>query len=114
MQAHPSLVAAVVADRAALGLEERELAVLGVALSPLLVDGIHGRLRVLHPVVGVRQLIAVFGQEVLDLVGRWLVGHLAFLAQALGQPLGENAEQGIGKVEGVHAHVEQTNDGLGR
>ena len=45
-----------------------------------------------------------------DLVIVGLIGLATLAAQTLGQTLGEHANQGIGKVEWVHAHVEQAHD----
>ncbi len=39
---------------------------------------------------------------------------LAILAQAFSQTLRQNAQQGIGEVERVHAHVQQADDGFRR
>ena len=59
------------------------------------------------------ELFGVFGQEALQLGAFRGIAFLA-VAQLLGQPLRQNANQCVGKVEWVHAHVQQPDDGLGR
>jgi hypothetical protein len=64
------------------------------------------------PGVGIGQLFTVFVEQLLHLFWRRLVGILAILAQPFTKTLRQNAEQCIGKIEGVHAHVEQADDRL--
>ena len=59
------------------------------------------------------QIIRVFFDEGFDLVGIGCVFFFA-IAELFGQALRQNAQQRIGKVKWVHAHIEQANDGLGR
>ena len=57
------------------------------------------------------QIVGVLGHKALQLCR---IGGVGFFANAefFGQALGQNAHQRIGKIEGVHAHVEQAGDGL--
>ena len=57
--------------------------------------------------------LRIFHDERLEFLRIRRVALLA-VAKLFGQPLGQNAEQGIGKIERVHANVEQASDGLGR
>src|SRR2546430_4357360 len=114
METDPALVAGITAGLATLGPIEGEMTFVdGVASRQIPVDVLVGGLGVSLERSGVEQLGAVFLEHVLHLVRAWRVRLLAFGAQALGQPLSEDAEQCVGKVEGVHPHVEQPGDRLG-
>src|SRR6266852_757960 len=115
MQSDPAFVAGIAAGLAALGPIEGELAfVAGIAPCQIPVDVLVSGLGVPLERSGVEQLGAVFLENVLHLVRGGHVSLLAFAAQTLGEPLREDPEQRVGKVERIHAHVEQPGDGLRR
>ena len=114
VQAAAPLEAAAAALVAAHGLVERELAaVVAVGLHPLLVHRLHRALRVGLEARRVHELLAVLAQERGELRRFGRIGLLA-RAQALRQALRQDAEQRVGEVERVHAHVEQPDDRFGR
>src|SRR6185503_13614248 len=114
VQAAAALEARAAALVAADRLVEGELAlVVAVVLDPLLVDAFHRTLGVGLELRRRHQLLAVFAQERGEL-GR--LGRIALLARthALRQTLRQDAEQRVGEVERIHAHVEQPRDRLRR
>src|SRR5712692_2610314 len=115
MQTDPAFVAVIAAGLAALGFIEGEMTfVAGVASCQIPVDVLVSGLGVSLERSGVEQFGAVFLENVLHLVRGGRVTLLAFGAQTLGQPLRQDPEQRVGKVERVHAHVEQPGDRLRR
>ena len=111
MQADPPLVTAAAADFAANGVMDNELTTFAaVVCNPVLQHFRFRRLGILFPGFGILELHRIFDHQRLDFLGCCLVRFLALAAQALGQTLRENAQQRIGKVKRIHAHVEQADD----
>ncbi len=88
--------------------------VVGVSLQPGFVDRLGSRLGIAPEGFGMLQLLAVLGDEVPDFGRLGHIGLPAFGADALGEALREDAEQRVGEVERIHAHVEQADDRLRR
>src|SRR5689334_12502266 len=110
VQSAASLEARAAALVAAHRLVQGELAlVVAVVLDPLLVDALHRAFRIGLEFRGSHQLLAVFAQERGELGRLGRIGLLA-RAHALRQALRQDAEQRVGEVEGVHAHVQEARD----
>ena len=69
--------------------------------------GFPGRVKL--PGGGVAEFLRVFSRKQLQLFGLRHVHDLAG-TQLFGQPLRQDAEQRVGKVKGVHTHVQQPCD----
>ena len=111
MQADPPLVTAAAADFAAHRIVDHQLATVAAVIgNPVLQHFRFRRLGILFPGFGILELHRIFDHQRLDFLGCRLVRFLALAAQALGQTLRENAQQRIGKVKRIHAHVEQADD----
>src|SRR5512135_2793823 len=115
MQSEAPLHSTAAAAIAAYWLVQGELPLLiAVVLDPLLVHRFHCAPCVLLERFGTHQLLAILIQQRSEFVRIGRVGLLALAAEALGEALRKNAEQGVREVERVHAHVEQADDRLGR
>ena len=81
-------------------------AVTAVVLDPTLKHFRLGSFGIFFPAFRVLQFHRIFNQQAVDLFFGRVMRLLAFSAQPLGQTLRQYAQQRIGKIERVHAHVQ--------
>ena len=113
MQADSAPVAGLLACLTAHRTVPAQFAALCVRFTPMVQQPIGLPLAVKAPGLGMAQFLGIFGHKGLQRSLVWHIGRLAS-AEFFGQSLSQNTQQGIRKIEGVHAHVKQSGDRLWR
>src|ERR1700704_4369752 len=96
------------------GIKRKLSLVVREHLDPLPIDRLIRCLGVTLPILGIAQFGAVLFQNQLEFFLSRDMRRLALRAQTFRQTLRENSKQSICEIEWVHAHVEESDDGLRR